>query len=74
MLAELFALEAQKQAKEAGNKADRGTILALEAHDRINKILEDLAEALEHPGYRYANVVAAAKRITGKNSKGDWNY
>ena len=74
MLAELMALEAQKQAQEAGKSADRGTILALEAHDRINRILEELGEALTNPGYRFSNVVETAKRITGKNSKGDWNY
>ena len=74
MFAELLVIDAQKKSKDAEMNARCAAALALDAHDRINKILEYLKSAFDKPGDKYKNVIKAVKRITGKDSRGDWIY
>ena len=74
LFAELVAIDALKKSKDAEINARCAAALAIDAHDRINKILEELKSAFDKPGNKYKNVVKTVKRITGKDSRGDWTY
>lgn len=56
--------------EEAEIKAKCATALAIDAHERIEKILGELRSAVNTP----KELIKAVKNITRKDSKGDWVY